>query len=630
MRCETCLSGYTDTVYPVTGSSASNDPSECDACPSDCLTCTHNAGTGAVQCVTCTDTTTDYLDTQNTDASCETKSTNCDVQTGSDGTCGTCVDGYKPNGAACDQCTPSNCKTCATSTADCEECISGYGLVDSDFNNDTSDGMICESCSISKCLKCFTWGGYSGAGKQCVKCETGYVPYDSSEGPKKAVWGGACKKCPTGCNVCTVDYSTSNDATVCSSGSCASWDGSRAYVNNDDGGCAQCPSKCQSCSYDSSTQATVCDDNQCDGEYAKNANSGECEACPDNCNACEWDSTTSSIICTDGQCDTKYGKISDGTCSSCPGNCDVCSVSDASDADDTLFCDTCTDTYGLNTDVCAKCPSNCEECNDVSGTMTCTACKDGYALDSSASCTKCPTNCEECTATGSLLCSDCRSGYALAGDRLSCIACSTAAFENCATCGDVNATTDKAECESCNVGYTLEDEEEDLSCVSTSTLSCLNGQQVDNGLECTSCAEGYITTDDFECAIMCYKCGDLEAGTTVPQAECQIPSAGSNATTGMATLEECTIGACYASYQGNGNVMSGCMPSSFNGGVCSGAYVDGEFCQTANGASLCEQCCVTDSCNTFVSTMDGLNDSGAAFMAVNVFLLAVAAFFSIC
>ena len=42
--------------------------------------------------------------------------------------------------------------------------------------------------------------------------------------------------------------------------------------------------------------------------------------------------------------------------------------------------------------------------------------------------------------------------------------CATATFDNCAECGDVNATTGVAECEDCANGYTLEDELETLSC----------------------------------------------------------------------------------------------------------------------------------------------------------------------
>ena len=34
-----------------------------------------------------------------------------------------------------------------------------------------------------------------------------------------------------------------------------------------------------------------------------------------------------------------------------------------------------------------ECPSNCAECSDSSGTMICSVCKDGYAMDTSGSCT---------------------------------------------------------------------------------------------------------------------------------------------------------------------------------------------------------------------------------------------------
>ena len=35
--------------------------------------------------------------------------------------------------------------------------------------------------------------------------------------------------------------------------------------------------------------------------------------------------------------------------------------------------------------------------------------------------------------------------------------CSEAAFENCFSCGDIDAETETAECETCNTGYVLED-----------------------------------------------------------------------------------------------------------------------------------------------------------------------------
>lgn len=608
-KCQTCKTGYADDVDPIVGSSTSGDPSRCLPCGSNCATCDPD-GSGDTDCTACDDSTTHYVDDSQTPESCEPLPANC--ASASSGACDTCEDGYYDNSGPCDPCKSGyNCATC-DDDQDCDTCPDGYGMIDIEQDNTTES---CEACGISNCKRCFAEGGFQGYPKKCWECNAGYAIYDDVT--ESALVGTACKKCPTGCETCTVDYSD-NDKTTCSAGGCYAWDGKKAYTDGESGECVQCGSYCEQCTYDSSTEETTCDDGECTTGYAKNAD-GECEACPDECAACTYDSTLDAIACDDGQCDTGYGNAADGTCGECPGNCDDCSMTGETD-DETLHCDTCKDGYVLNDDVCGACPSNCIACEDKEGTMTCTECDEHYALDSDKTCVKCATNCHECTATK---CTECETGYGLAADALSCVDCATAAFENCIECGNIDASTEKAECELCGSGYTLEDMASNKSCADASSLSCGSGSYSDKPAECDVCAAGWELTEDYHCAKMCYQCGDVEAGVYVDQASCVIPASGSNSSSSdnAAELIECLNGICYGAYK-DGQVMGGCLPSTMV--TCTEEEFAGETCQTADEDERCQRCCDESECNTWLSELDGIPDSATA-VAVNMMLLCLAA-----
>ena len=44
-------------------------------------------------------------------------------------------------------------------------------------------------------------------------------------------------ECPSGCDTCTVDYSSNNDATSCTANGCTPWDGKKAYTTGETGTC---------------------------------------------------------------------------------------------------------------------------------------------------------------------------------------------------------------------------------------------------------------------------------------------------------------------------------------------------------------------------------------------------------
>jgi len=252
--------------------------------------------------------------------------------------------------------------------------------------------------------------------------------------------------------------------------------------------------------------------------------------------------------------------------------------------------------------------------------MKCTSCLSGYALDSTDACAKCPSNCETCSAKGSISCSECKDGYALASDKASCESCGTAAFENCAECTNIDAGSGKANCTECDAGFTLQDEQENLACVDAGALNCGFGDYEDNGPECSACSAGF-TLEDYICIKQCYACGDVDEGTYVDMAKCTIPTAG-NSTETDAKLISCASGICYGAYK-DGQVVAGCLPKNDAAGTCTGDRASGEACQSTDATTVCERCCEGDMCNTYLQELDGLPDSAIA-TATNILLLAVA------
>lgn len=603
--CTQCAEGYTDEPTFTLAQSNSTDPAICKACSSAKTRCTKCFGSNP----TCTDCEDGYFWSAGS-GDCEQDNVlNCETYN-DDGSCKKCAAGY--NGTACDQCTGTNCLTCTETLAYCDSCVQFSVPFDADGDGNTEQ---CKACGISNCEVCdiSVDNATSIETILCTECRETYGPYDADT--QSTTRGKSCRKCPTGCNTCTYDYT--NRKTVCTSGQCAS-----EYTDGESGECAQCPDNCNACSYADGT--TSCQTGQCADRFALNT-AGECEACPDFCQECTYDET-SGVLCQTGKCDPGYGLISGGKCAACAGNCEVCSVKDSEAAPDTLTCDTCSDGYAKNEAVCGACSPNCMECSDNGGTMECDKCQDGYALDGTTKkCVKCMSNCESCVVAGGVLrCDDCANGYSLSVDNLSCLTCGVAAFDFCTMCSDVDAETNLAECMSCTSGYTLQDMNPAGPCIDVSSLDC-PGYRVDYPSMCSSCVDGFTETDMGLCAITCYACGDFESGEYVPQESCQIPSSkNATAQTGFATREECTTGVCLAYYD-NGNVITGCAPLTEDGRAptCDDTRRT-ESCDTVPGSSRCEQCCTADDCNEFVTTMDGISGAGIPACSSFLVLLSVA------
>lgn len=607
--CSACMTGYT-------GPSAA-DTTLCIACTTaddNCATCTGDADPA-----TCTVCTEDYhYKTDTTECVANDAVTNCVQTTASynvaDGACTACEEGYKP-GATCDVCTDNNCKTCSADVATCEDCNEGYTL----------ESGACLDCGVSRCLDCNVDGNGDVIADECTSCPSGYAIYDGTT--KSTSVGSSCRRCTTGCDACTWDY----DNNVASCSSCNS-----GYTTGGDNDCPACPENCDgSCTYSSDSSSTRCDsDGDCAAGYGLNTGSGECDECPSDCTTCTWSDDLSSLECTD--CDTSFGEISSGQCGACPGNCVACSADDAENPD-VLTCGTCTDGYASNDGVCGACPSNCIKCKDDDATMTCETCKSGYALDSKTKeCVACFGNCATCTSSDSVVkCTDCNSGYSLPADGLSCIICSEAAFENCAVCSDIDATSGIATCEACTSSYVLQDEKETGPCIDVSSLTCDSEYRVDVGPQCSTCNENYLTTEEGLCAINCWSCGSF--ASPVAQDSCKIPSGNATGGQGFAAAQSCTTGVCVARYfpgpTGSGLVYAGCADGLTAEVPITCVEEEGAFESCTTGANdqaiVCSQCCTDETgCNSFVADMDGESGSLPACTS-NIILLSGAALLAI-
>jgi len=581
----------------------------------DCKTCSSKSGNdNCVECAnadgTCTVCASGYYKLSGN--TCSAIPSNC--ITGDAGNAGECADagcetgyGLEGSGTSCTQCT-ANCDKCDTTDNQCDDnsCKEGYSKLGSGEAAGT-----CVECTVGNCDKCDA----ADPTNTCTLCKAGYIKNTAET---------ACQECPSNCQTCAFDATA--DATIGTCSLCTEYaaaDGDtpavQGYVLNGNT-CYRCPTGCAdtTCTYNTDTSKTEC--TTCATGYIENADTKLCDKCEtENCLDCELDSDSGSVVCVADQCESGYGQKADKLCYACPAFCSTCSVP-ADATDDVLICDQCEDAYVKNDKVCAKCPTNCNTCTNEQGTMTCSACKDGYALDSNKACVKCPSNCDECTATGSLRCKTCATGYSLSEARDSCVACATAAFDNCAEC--TNTVNGTANCTECATGYTLKDEVEQRGeCISTSSLACGEGDMVDEPLECLTCESGWNLVDR-KCARMCYACGDLKNRVGVDPAEC--PTGGNMTGSADPKLIPCFGQACVCVRDSDGKVACGCNTPEYS---CDATDVEkGETCRTANGKEECARCCTEDKCNTFASALDGGNDfSGASLTGASLMLVAAAA-----
>lgn len=490
-ECLECADGYYST--------SSNTLKTCNKCDEKCGTCSYQD----TDCLTCG--VGYYDDGTGSDgfANCVTCGGNCGKCTETEGTieCSDCKPRFFPAPGCLSECHGS-CLTCSGAEADnCKTCETEYFLAE-----DTAAGGKCKACSekFPQCSKC-------GEGEACYKCKDGYY-----------LEGGVCNKCTQdveggegikGCAVCgEVDACIECKPEYYYSGPkaclakediphCTEFNGNTGCLGCEYGYyryysevCAQCDFPCSHCNYGGTDSCRDCVEGYYFVDYIYKQ---ECHPCAtkegnEKCATCKLDGECIN-------CEDSFYLTDDFACVGCYDTCKTCEGVGKNK------CLTCNNGFymskssGSKTGECKECDESCKTC-DKEGDTGCTSCrKTAYFDKSSGKCYSCTTisNCQECS--GSSTCTVCKRGYYLKNGK--CEGCpESTALDKCAQCSSTSV------CETCNNGYYVGSEGNCKQCApgckkcknKAVCIECLYGELDEEG-ECqeTKPDGSPITEDDY-------------------------------------------------------------------------------------------------------------------------------------
>ncbi|ESU41278.1 Variant-specific surface protein [Giardia duodenalis] len=187
----------------------------------------------------------------------------------------------------------------------------------------------------------------------------------------------------------------------------------------------------------------------------------------------------------------------------------------------------------VGVDKCKTCNAPSQASGDTAEAATCTACEDGYFVDTSASskkCTACTANCNTCSAAANNKCSACVEGYFVgaSGNEGECVKCdattgpdSYKGVTGCAKCTKPN-TAGAATCTECTGDLYLKTD--------GSTTSCVAAGQ---------CNDGFFPTTDSKNKKVCVKCSATDNGGIENCAKCSLKASSARAGAAV-TCTECT------------------------------------------------------------------------------------------
>ncbi|KAH0575904.1 Cysteine-rich membrane protein 1 [Spironucleus salmonicida] len=406
---------------------------------------------------------------------------NCQACTGKQ--CSTCVRNTFLQNNKCEDC-PFFCDTCADPNS-CITCSNGYKrnpetklcevtCQNSDTCAANKNGfcnpatLTCQSC-IHNCVLC-------SSTTICDVCEPNeFVTTVEGQCTKKCENidnGNYCENgVPTACGEGLTSECKCDDAKNCASCTPTKNKCATCLPNwklNEAGECADCEDGFslvnKNCVLCTSTQTTAC---TC--STAKNCQT--CDAEMSKCKTCIGNFDPSGPIpCS--KCKDKFFEDTSKTpheCVTCHATCTTCSSSSV--------CTACADGFSLESNDCVSCTdANCKTC--LASKDECTACKFGFIMENQK-CAACPSDCANCDGDKNI-CKVCNNSF-FAKDG-TCTACDGNKTEKC-TCGEaVNCatcdTSDQPKCGHCIIGY----------------------QKDDDGA-CSTCSDGYLMIN-----MVCTKC----------------------------------------------------------------------------------------------------------------------------
>ncbi|KAH0576091.1 Cysteine-rich membrane protein 2 [Spironucleus salmonicida] len=450
--CATCVSG---TTMNCTCGTSQN----CSTCSDDmakCATCSGEYDMAANP--PCSKCKAGYFETSETPKTCTKCDEKCATCTAAD-SCQTCANGNVLNGNTCSACVSGQTMSCTCGTS--KHC------------------STCDSNEMTKCKTCIN--DYDPNGETpCEKCKPKYFE-DSTTSPSK------CTACSSNCITCT-------SSTVCNT--CE--DG--FYIKDN---------QCIACNTTQMTACTCKAAKNC--QTCKSSEMGKCETCIGNFDA---KGTTPCQNCLVGF--FKGGDSGTDTCTACDGKCATCTALNT--------CQTCKDGNVLINSTCVPCSTNqmtactcqtaknCSTCEtDTSKCKTCinnfdpsggTACKNCLPAffkqnkDGNETCTACSDNCTNCTSESA--CTACKDGFSLESNQ--CVSC---ADENCADCA-----LNKNKCKKCVYNMYLNFRTQCQQCLNGDRIRCDCGTVVncdtcstDTPQTCGDCLRGYVIDKSGSCTI---------------------------------------------------------------------------------------------------------------------------------
>nr|BAF93872.1 intermediate subunit of galactose lectin 2 [Entamoeba dispar] len=381
VQCTECKDGFYKIENPTDGV-------YCSPCPAKCKTCKYDSTKQEVECLTCTDTTSQDI-----------KAPECACPTGTvqleNGRCKSCSELSKYEGCKTTDTCNVDAKTGYIYATECSEDFNGRspysnctactlsnyypkkGEKGEDGNNNgcAKCGSECATCSDEHV--CLTCAKPLMVGSKCDRCKTGY--YMSN---------GECKPCTNHCSECT----SATECTVCESdtykvisgkgcNSCA--DG--FYFDEIKRACILCTSPCTKCI----GVMKYCEE----GESGCNS---EKKKVVEHCTKCSTKDHISEFP-VNGACTCAYGYIQNNSTKDNTIECESCK------AKVNEFCDSC------NSNECLKC--NAEYLELKGGECVCV---EGYYTTSWGSCIPCSRHMAHCTkCSGEGKCTSCEEGWKL-------------------------------------------------------------------------------------------------------------------------------------------------------------------------------------------------------------------------
>ncbi|KAH0576117.1 Cysteine-rich membrane protein 1 [Spironucleus salmonicida] len=380
----------------------------------------------------------------------------------------------------------------------------------------------------------------------------------------------ACLVCKSQCATCTGDTAEAATCLTCADGQ---------YLSR--GTCANCDSKCATCTGSGDSACQTCNnENVLNGSSCTACTTSQTTACTcsnaKNCSLCDFTMTKCSICINDydpigttpcEKCQPKFFEDTSATpnkCTACPANCTICS----SDS----VCTACEDGFSLETNNCVACKeANCKTCS--ASKDKCTACKTGFIMENQK-CLACPSDCANCEGDKTT-CKICKDGFLMQDG--TCTKCDGNMTEKC-TCGDaVNCVTcsrgDSKVCGDCIPGYNKGTERTCTICIdgylmvgmvckkcSEKCETCSKGVDL-----CDTCMTGYQMTINQTCQAdcnpvqtdgqACVGTGTTACGNEAQITECKCTDAKNCLTCGT---DKAKCGSCLQGYKFESNACKTC------------------------------------------------------------------------